>query len=326
MIAKSLVTDMESASPHPADHRPVGERANGYRACGYDASIGSFAIPGAGAHHRPANRNPPPRRPPLDRDQRVPLLAGLIASRVVPRLVLAHRPDRDGARRPGGWRRIGPHDVLVLGEFVLKGEFDSALGHLEALIERGLPPEAIYLDLLMPAAARLGDLWCEDRLSFAEVTIGQVTLQRLQRAFSGIFLRDCPQPNPRRRILLSPLPGEQHAFGHLMVCDFFRRAGWQVTAEQFATRAALVATVHENWFEVIGISLSCAERMQELSLLIRALRGASRNGAMAVLVGGAPFNGRPSLAWQVGADATAVDAGEAPARAEALVGMLQASA
>jgi methanogenic corrinoid protein MtbC1 len=329
MIAKAQVTDMESMAPCPMDREIAGRTAE------FDSAMGMFAMGSGGGSHEVARARPAAAKAsrsfqPDARARRAPLLAEVIAARIVPRLILAHRPDAASDRRPPAARPdarcISPHDVLLLGELVLHGELEPALAHVEALVERGVPLEVIYIDLLSPAARQLGELWCEDRLSFAEVTIGQVALQRLQRAFSGMFLRDCPAPNPRRRVLLSPLPGEQHAFGHFMVCDFFRRAGWQVTGEPFATRAALLAAVSESWFEVIGISLSSTGRMRELGTLIRAVRGVSRNGGLAVMVGGAPFCDRPALAWQVGADASAIDACHAPARAEALVGMLQASA
>jgi len=314
MIAKTEVTDMDSAMLRPRERRLAAFD-------GHLAGLGG----GAGSTRAGASR-PAGGRRAADSAERAPLLAGIIASRIVPRLILAHRPDGDaGLRdRPAG-TAVSPQDVLVLGDLVLHGDIQPALAHLESVIARGVPLDVVYVDLLAPTARRLGELWCEDTLSFAEVTIGQVALQRLQRAFSGIFLRDCPPPSPRRRVLLSPLPDEQHAFGHVMVCDFFRRAGWQVFGDPFASQAAMVAAVAESWLDVVGISLSCAGRMRELGALIRAIRRASRNRAVAVLVGGAPFCNRPALAWQVGADASAVDACHAPARAEALVGLLRAA-
>lgn len=314
MIAKTEVTDMDSAMLRQRERRHAT----------YDAALSGFGGGGRGGAHGGVGEAV--RRPPAGRAQRAPLLAGIIAARIVPRLILAHRPEgAAGPRAASDGAGISPEDVLMLGELVLHGDIRPALAYVESVLARGVPPETVYVDLLAPAARRLGELWCEDTLSFAEVTIGQVALQRLQRAFSGIFLRDCPSPNPRRRVLLSPLPDEQHAFGHVMVCDFFRRAGWQVSGDPFASQPAMVAAVAESRFDVVGISLSCAGRMRELGALIRALRRASRNPALAVLVGGAPFCNRPALAWQVGADASAVDACHAPSRAEALVGLLRAA-
>jgi methanogenic corrinoid protein MtbC1 len=283
------MSDMAEASLSSSDCLP------GYRAPGYRAPLRQ-ATPAVGA-----------------------TLAGLIAARILPRLVLAHR---EAPPAPSIGHHIAASDLLLLDELILRNDHDGALAHVDSLVDAGVPLDAIYLDLLAPAACRLGELWCDDTLSFADVTIGQVALQRLMRAFSGIFLRDCPSPHPRRRILLTPMLGEQHGFGHAMAADFFRRAGWQVAAEPMELPATLLAAVRESRFEIVGLSLATSTRLRELAALIRAVRAAARNKLLVILVGGALFDARPALALQVGADAAAGRADLAPARAEELVAML----
>jgi methanogenic corrinoid protein MtbC1 len=350
MIAKTEVTDMDSTAACPIDRQhdqaeacAAGFQASGFHSAGaggaQGAGLRSRGLPGnglpgnglpgnglpPGKARRSAGPHRPPRRRPPGAEVCGSLLAHVIESRILPRLVLAHRDEPPPPPAPVSGPRPGPRDVLLVGEIVLQGDLQPALDHLESLVAEGVPVESIYLDLLAPVARRLGELWCDDLLSFAEVTIGQVALQRLMRAFSPTFLRDAPPENPRRRILLSPMPGEQHAFGHFMVCDFFRRAGWMVSGEPCPTRAALIEAVHDGLFDVVGISLSSAARLQELGALIHVLRTRSRNRALLVIVGGKPFADQPALAWQVGADASACDARLAPARAEALIGMLATS-
>jgi len=53
--------------------------------------------------------------------------------------------------------------------------------------------------------------------------------------------------------------------------------------------------------------------------IISALRRGSRNRRLRVMVGGAPFVGHPERAAEVGADAIAVDAAQAPTEARALL-------
>ena len=55
---------------------------------------------------------------------------------------------------------------------------------------------------------------------------------------------------------------------------------------------------------------------------IRALRRASRNRAIGVLVGGPLFIDHPELVARVGADATAIDGGQAPIQAQNLLALL----
>ena len=192
-----------------------------------------------------------------------------------------------------------------------------------AMLDQGIPPEALYLDLLTPAAQRLGELWTEDECDFTEVTIGVWRLRNAMRELSPTFLR-APASNVRNgttapRALLVPLPGEQHSFGLSMVFDFFRRAGWNAWTGPLNTRGELASMVRGQWIDVVGFSLACDERLDTARAEIRAVRAASRNPGMAVMVGGPPFIANPALAASVGADGTALDGLQAVNNAHALL-------
>ena len=126
-----------------------------------------------------------------------------------------------------------------------------------------------------------------------------------------------------RRVLLVPVPGEQHSFGLQMVAEFFRRAGWDVwSGPQIASGDDLVQLVRSEWFAVVGLSVGCETRIDALAAGIRAIRRASRNRAIGVLVGGPLFVAHPELVARVGADATAIDGGQAPLQAQNLLALL----
>ncbi len=115
-------------------------------------------------------------------------------------------------------------------------------GFVQAMLETGVAPETLYLDLLTPAARKLGDMWTEDVCDFTEVTIGVWRLWNALRALSPAFLGPVPaKAPPAGRVLLVPLPGEQHSFGLSMVFDFFRRAGWSVWTGPLGSRGVLAA-------------------------------------------------------------------------------------
>jgi methanogenic corrinoid protein MtbC1 len=80
-----------------------------------------------------------------------------------------------------------------------------------------------------------------------------------------------------------------------------------------------VAQVRGEWFDVLGISVGVDARLDWLKSGIAAVRHASRNRAIGVLVGGPVFASDPSLAARVGADATAADGRRAAEIAEALL-------
>lgn len=259
----------------------------------------------------------------LAEHRRVAVLARALESEVIPRLVLA-RQNADAPAYADDAARAGPtlDDMETLTRQVMQGDMVGASAHIAALRGRNIPLERIYLGLLAPVARRLGDLWESDRTDFTTVTIGLCCLQQLVLDNSHAF---GPRPGRRdmdRRILLAPVPGEQHSFGLLMVGEFFRRQGWDVSSGTGTSVRELVATVRKQWFTMVGFSMACDSRLDALAALIREIRRASRNPQIGILVGGRPFSERPELAALVGADATASDGQQAVLKAETLLALL----
>jgi methylmalonyl-CoA mutase cobalamin-binding domain/chain len=247
-------------------------------------------------------------------------LVRTIESEVIPRLVLARRVV---APRASEGFTASTDDALELAALVIGRDESLAISYVEAMRARGVSPEMLCLELLAPAARHLGKLWDQDRCSFMEVTLG---LWRLQRVLCDLspMLRGCGGA-PRAgglRALLVPVHGEQHTFGLYMVAEFFRRAGWEVSSGPIATRAELVRTVRDEGFSLLGISVSSERHLEAVAASIRAVRRASRNRAIAVMVGGQIFGEQPDLARRLGADATAVDARQAILQAHNLLTLL----
>jgi methanogenic corrinoid protein MtbC1 len=80
--------------------------------------------------------------------------------------------------------------------------------------------------------------------------------------------------------------------------------------------------VRREWFEIVGFSVSCESRIDQLTAGIRAIRRASCNPRVGVLVGGQVFNEHPEFVAMVGADATASDGKQSVLRAEQLITLL----
>lgn len=246
-----------------------------------------------------------------------------IEGEIIPRLMLAHRSVQDAHVALGCVdRRLSEEDVAEFTTLVLRHDILVASSYVDAMRSQGVALESLFLDLLAPAARRLGDLWDADLASFAEVTLGLGRLQQLLRDLTPSFQYEAETRPIGHRVLLAPSPGETHTFGLFMVGEFMRRAGWDVWEERTSASAALVGWVRREHFDVVGLSLSCETRLEELASCVRALRRASRNADLGVMVGGSLFQRQPELVARVGADATATDARSAPAQAESLVALL----
>lgn len=260
-----------------------------------------LSVPGLSA-------NPPPREPPRR-------LSRMIEAEIIPRLLLAHLGEADGAEPPAR-PVLTSADVRDFTRIILEQDIAAARSHVESLREAGHAIEAMLLDLLALTARFLGDMWAADLCSFTDVTIGLSRLQQVLRELSPTFENEEP-PRTCGRILLAAAPGEQHSFGLSMLESFFRRAGWDVCGGGTADRRELLRLARDEWFDAIGVSLSSDVLYGPVEALIHALRKASRNRSVLVMVGGRYFADHPDRATLIGADVAASDAPDALRRAEA---------
>jgi methanogenic corrinoid protein MtbC1 len=247
-------------------------------------------------------------------------LERMVEIEVVPRLLLARRGEIVPARcdaEPS--LEAFPDAIAELARVVLRDSDSAAFAYVESIRAKGVPIERIYLNVISPTARHLGDLWLADLCGFTDVTVGLWRLQHVVRSMSSSFQLGAAHNRVQHQALLVPLPREQHTFGLYMVAEFFRRAGWNVSSMPLQTADELFAVVHGEWFTVIGLSMSCEDRLDELASNICTIRRTSRNQGIGVMVGGNVFIDRPELVAMVGADMMAVDGRQAPAKAQELV-------
>jgi len=268
------------------------------------------------------------RRTARGKDGRNHHLLRTIEGEIIPRLVLSRRGNGERAITPAtavtpatlGWT---PDKELVaeLAQLVARDDVSAAATRIDALRQSGLTVETLYLELLAPVARYLGELWEADIVDFVTVTLGCSRLQQLLHELSPSFFREAEPHEHRRRVLLVPVPGEQHTFGIYMVAEFFRRAGWDVWSGCLPNRELADLVRHEA-FSLVGFSLSGDQRLDALASSIRAVRRASCNRGIGVLVGGPVFVGHPELVSLVGADATAQDGRQATLQAQNTLSLL----
>ena len=276
--------------------------------------------PNAIALNRTQTEEPPnglgdPSPPRSDgKQRRRSILTRAVQQDVIPRLL-----EQRGTP-PSDQKRIAAEQIVQLADITLHADGPAAVAFVTHLLNRGHSAESLYLDLLSPTAALLGQYWENDTCNFADVTIALGQLQLAMRALSPAFFgkRTLPTPTGPRAFLM-PLPGEQHAFGLTMLADFFRRAGWNTWSGVVADAAGLRAMVASEWVDLVGFSLACDEMLDAARRHIALVRQASRNPAVAIMVGGPPFVRDPLLAELVGADGTARDGLQAVAAAHDLL-------
>jgi methanogenic corrinoid protein MtbC1 len=251
-----------------------------------------------------------PRTPRHDAE-----LAKMVEAEIIPRLMLAHRAptvapkanDEAANEAPA----LGPDTTESFARMVLSKEPESLIEFVGSLLQSGYPMETIYVDLMMPAARLLGDYWDEDSISFTDVTIGLSRLQQVVRTlgWSRTHLQGPDHSAPSALFL--PVTSEQHTFGLFIIEDSFRRAGWRTWIETSGVDDDAVDMVRSHWFDLVGLSASCDLETEQVASAVAAIRKASRNPGVFIMVGGRLFIERPELVSLVGADATAPNGSDA---------------
>lgn len=242
----------------------------------------------------------------------------MIESEIIPRLLMAHG---SGTPQPKTKRNrpIDPEDASRFAILPLRLEAASLLDEVDGFIAEGSSVETICLDLLAPAARMLGEMWDRDEIDFLDVTMGLWRLQEVMREIAARWPADLPELNVPRSALFSPMPGDQHNFGTLMIEEVFSRGGWQSEALVRPERRDLLDRLAQRPFDLVGLTLARDCPSATLANLIKAMRNASANPAIVVFVGGRMINANPGMVKDVGADGTGSDALSALDMAEALM-------
>ncbi len=197
--------------------------------------------------------------------------------------------------------------IQHLAQACLQG-LDAARQVVFGWQRQGQSLEDIYLHGITPCARLLGDWWCSDRLDFAMTTIASSHLQQLLHDFSAEFLQDVPRQRHGWSLLLLTEPGAQHSMGLFMLSEFFKRAGWTVTAAVPQDMAEFRRLFQFDWFDAVGISVSTDRHLDTLATVLPQLRESSDNLGLHIFLGGPMALLAPERLQGMGAEVLAEDA------------------
>jgi len=241
-------------------------------------------------------------------------LAKMVEAEIIPRLMLSHRAGRaapSAAEAATKTNPLGPATTESFARMTLSDDSDSLISFVGGLLQSGVPMETIYVDLMIPAARRVGEFWDDDSVSFADVTIALGRLQQVVRTLRWSPSHPEGPDHASPSALFAPAASEQHTFGLFIIEESFRRAGWRTWIETSGLEDDTVDMVRHHWFDLVGLSASSDSNTDQVTATIAAMRKASRNRGLFILVGGRLFIERPELVSLVGADATAPTGGDA---------------
>ncbi|MCX5064638.1 cobalamin-dependent protein [Micromonospora lupini] len=178
---------------------------------------------------------------------------------------------------------------------------DVALGLLDA----GVPPERVLLDLVAPAQAEVGERWARNEWSVAQEHAATHISERVVAAVAA-YVDTRPTGG---RIVVACMDGEWHALPPRLVAEVLRLRGWQVTFLGASVPAAhLVSYLHRHDAQAVALACALPMRLPHAHRMIEACRRSD----VPVVVGGRGFGADGRWAARLGA----AWAPNAPAAAE----------
>ena len=192
-----------------------------------------------------------------------------------------------------------------------KGRF-SPDGLLAEMRGYRLTMDAI-IDQYVPRVARvLGEQWSEDRINFAEVTIGIMRLQSVLAEATATVQPENGAPSQNLHALVLVPQGEQHFLGASVLSCQIRRMGYDVDMSFDEDMGTLTARLMQEVPDVVLITCARRETLECVANTVQTIRNAASNVPLLV-IGGAVEMDRKDVIALTGADIVTNSAEEAMA-------------
>lgn len=210
--------------------------------------------------------------PPAD-----PTMSQSLAARVLD--VLAARPGRAQSKID--------HDLLSQFCSEIRGNgVDAQDAALALLRSENLSSEAIADDYIPAAARLLGDEWCVDNTSFADVTIGTSRLQAMLRDLNETLQRPVLNSASMVSALVVVPRDEYHTLGAMALVGRLRRAGLSVRVCIGQSDSMVVDVAETVDFDLVLMSVPHSEKLESIGPLVISLKSAL-GPRVPIVVGGA---------------------------------------
>lgn len=230
--------------------------------------------------------------------------------------------DRDG---PDGYRSLAAEVLESLAARRSHGEgrmrpallnrmiasVTAPVGHsTEALcleFRRARVPMTDLADIYIPEVARhLGRAWEQDRVSFAEVTVGLSRLHIMLHEVQADWVADSADRTRMSATLLIVPPQEQHTLGAMILASQLRRKGVSVCIRIAPAMNDLSSLLADGRFDAAMVTLGSKDRLETCAKLVKTLKTMTK-GLLSVAVGGAVVEESRDVLLDAGVDVVTND-------------------
>jgi 5-methyltetrahydrofolate--homocysteine methyltransferase len=209
-------------------------------------------------------------------------------------------------------------DLSLIKRRVVEGDANGATdGTREALAEK-VPAETILKEALIPGMEEVGDLFARGEYYVPELLFSARAMSAAVDAMRPELVKGGYEP--AGKVVMGTVQGDLHDIGKKLVSMMLEGSGFEIVdlgADVAPER--FVEAARESGAKLVGLSTLLTTTLPAMEATVGAIRQAGLEGAVHVVVGGAPVT--ESYAQQIGADGYAPDASSAAALARQLVGL-----
>lgn len=211
--------------------------------------------------------------------------------------------DRAGDSEIAAGAEVVERYLRLLGD----GDEYGAVELISGLVDEGVPPTRVMIDVVARAQGQVGELWAANEWSVAREHAATAISERAVAAVAGRIR----VPPSRGRITVACVDGEWHALPVRILAEVLRLDGWRVDfLGANVPGRHLVTHLHQTGPDAVALSCMLPTRLPRA----HAATIACRSAGVPVIAGGRGFGADGRHAGSVGADAWAPDAEAAAQR------------
>jgi methylmalonyl-CoA mutase cobalamin-binding subunit len=217
--------------------------------------------------------------------------------------------DIRSARTPSGNTRELLACARELARLFSAARDEAETAQVEAICRTAGAGLDDFVRLYGRTAAALGDLWQADVCTGADISVALSELQLVYTRMRRHGVIDPDRGVGAYRVTVAQMPGDLHIVGAILQADVLRSRGWTAMSRFPSSGQELVHEVTRDRLDCVVVATSSVspddEGFERVRALVTALRAASLNPDLAIVVAGRAFTDNPGSFREVGADAGA---------------------
>ena len=192
-----------------------------------------------------------------------------------------------------------------LKEFIKTGKAKETAEQVKELLDKGISPEAIMKEAMIPAMDEVGALFQKGEFFVPEMLVSARAMQKGLEVIKPLLVKSGVKPIGK--VVIGTVKGDLHDIGKNLVVMSLEGAGFEVIDLGIdVSPAKFIDAIKQHKPQVVGMSALLTTTMLSMKDTIEAIKSAGLRDKVKIMIGVAPV--RKEFAEEIGADFYGPDA------------------